>query len=184
MDYIKIHHLWQPLAAISTREEINSASDETTSTTTTHNSITMIFNSSTNRIINMTTILSAITRATTTTSSIDYDNITFEHKAEHYYKDYFNNATITNNNINNIFNDSSIDIFNGNNGDLYNYTLDPYYNNNYTNVSNDDMDQTWQLITMIGTAVALGLLILATVIGKLIKKKKILPCIVNNDCNA
>lgn len=157
MDYIQVHHLWQPLAAISTRDELN-PSDETTSTTTTH-SITMIFNSSTNRIINMTTILSAIMKATTTSSSsiIDNDNITMQHKIEQP-KDYLNNS--------NTFN-GSIDLFNGN-ADLYNIILDQYYNN-YTNVSyDDDKNQTWQLITMIGTAVVLGLLILATVIGKLL----------------
>lgn len=148
MDYVKVHHLWQPLAAISTREVNHHLPIDYYSRTTTSNNA-MISNTT----AAITSFLSAITAATTTSSaSIDYDNTVVLNEMQ--------------------LSDEQNYTFNGSNGtldenfDLYSInSLDQYYNN-YTNLSNVIEEQTWELITMIGTAVALGLLILATVIGE------------------
>lgn len=137
MDYIKIHHLWRPLAAISSKEE-------------NHISATILpisdINNNTLHTISMSSILTAITPVT---SSISTDQNVW-HKI------------VFRTDANSIFNrlNETLD----ENLDMLNVTVDQYYN--YTNGSNVFNEQTWELVTMVGTAVALGLLILATVIGK------------------
>lgn len=145
MDYIKTHHMWKPLAAISAREEMRTNLVTVPSPflkSTTHSAFhKKITNAITTEILPVSHVTTSLTN-----NEVDvWHKIIFETDS---------------NSILNRINETDTNVT----GILYNATM-AYGNYSLSNETYSN-EVAWQLVTMIGTAVALGLLILATVIGE------------------
>lgn len=138
MDYINSHHFWKPLAALSLNEEVRSiVTDSHLKSNKIHDSLRK-------------TLVSAVTLPVTHISVMEDDTDVWHRIIFHPdANSIFNRLNETELNATGLFCNSSI---------CGNYSL--------SNETTHSQEVVWQLVTMIGTAVVLGLLILATVIGE------------------
>lgn len=150
MDYASNHHQWRPLAAISAREEVRTLVTVPTTILTTLNAPAATLKSSLT-----STLTSAITRITSVTPMEDSNDVW--------------HALVFKNGSDALFERTA-------RGDDYEFLNGSFVIGNGTfgnaTLILDDtgmfLDSMWAKVTVIGTAVALGLIILATVIGELI----------------
>ncbi|KAK5645191.1 hypothetical protein RI129_006491 [Pyrocoelia pectoralis] len=142
MDYINSHHMWRPLAAISLNDNFR--------TIVTAPSI------QSKKFHKKVTMMEIHTTRLPPTVFPNY------HEDDDDSNDVWHKI-IFDTDSNSIFsrlNETDVNIT----ALSYNSTTS-YGNNSFSNETNYSQDVTWHLVTMIGTAVVLGLLILATVIG-------------------
>lgn len=149
MDYAKSHHLWRPLAAISAKEEVRSLINVPT---------TILMKLSTPaptlKTSAATTVTSALSQITSSTLS-DERNDVWQRLFYKNSSDVF--AGTTDIDGYDLFDVSNLVM----NGTICNVT---FCSNDTTAIFTNPI---WEVMTMIGTSLVLGLIILATVIGKL-----------------
>lgn len=147
MEYANVHHLWRPLAAISSREEVNPVISVPT---------TILMNLSTPARILKTSTSSTVTPTVAEiTSSPQFDE--------------------SNDILANLYKNITYGAFNATDDIADSYEmLNTSLVINGSNICNVSlcitdgifMNPVWTIISTVGTSVALGLIILATVIGK------------------
>lgn len=133
MDYHKVHHMWQPLAAIAPIEDNNQEPKSFLRYS----------------VSNVTSAMEVIPKMTSATSA-----------------GYYSDNEVLHGNFISEFPSSAV--FNGTYGNMtfsINDTLNETFPR-FNETLNFEHEEIWRLVTMIGTAIALGLLILATVIGE------------------
>ncbi|XP_022901391.1 5-hydroxytryptamine receptor-like [Onthophagus taurus] len=146
VDYVESHHLWRPMAAISSAKEIKSFA----TAPMVHHKLLMSNKSLNNLVASTVKYMLTTTKSVVTTSTI---STTEEEDSGMWYKIEFNEID-----------DFSMSKHNETSF-IVNDTLDYLNGTNATNATTTNSEVTAELVTMIATGVVLGLLILATVIG-------------------
>lgn len=147
MDYVKSHHLWRPLAAISAKEEVRSLINVPTTILMKLSTPAPTFKTSA-----ATTVTSALSQITSSTLS-DESNDVWQRLVYKNGSDVF--AGTTDIDGYDLFDVSNLVI----NGTICNVTF-------CSNETAFFASPFWEVVTMVGTSLVLGLIILATVIGK------------------